>query len=134
MITSFEYDTSFQPPAPVAPVRIANPAGGDSVLLPMLVDTGSDCTLVPASVVRQLGLPPADFVAVLGVTGGKRRAVMHAAALEFGDLSIVARVVSFSHEALLGRDVLNQLLVTLDGLTGAISIRQPRPRRRRQRR
>jgi hypothetical protein len=83
--------------------------------------------------VRQLGLPPADFVTVRGVTGGKRRAVIHAAALELGDLSIVARVVALSHEAILGRDVLNRLRVTLDGPDGAISLQQ-RPRRRRVRR
>lgn len=65
------------------------------MLLPMLVDTGADCTIVPVSVAHQLGLPQADFVAVLGVAGGKRRAVMHAATLALGGLSIAARVVAF---------------------------------------
>ena len=129
MIAGFQYDSSFEPPAPVVPVRIAGPAGGDSVLLPMLVDTGADCTLIPASVARQLGLPQADFVAVLGVAGGKWRAVMHAAILALGELSIAARVVALSHEAILGRDVLNQLRVTLDGPDRELSVRKPRSRR-----
>ena len=135
MTARLAYDATLDPPGPVVPVRISAPAGQDSVMLPMLVDTGADCTLVPAALVRQLGLPPIDVIAVTGVGGARRRATVHAAALELGGLRLVARVVGFD-EAILGRDVLNHTVITLDGPGRAISVtgraRTRRPRRPRR--
>lgn len=53
-----EYDAeNFDPPAPVAYVTLRNPATG--VILPdvpMLIDTGADATLLPASAVQKIGV------------------------------------------------------------------------------
>jgi predicted aspartyl protease len=125
------YDASLDPPAPVVPVRISGPTGEDAVLLPMLVDTGADCTLIPASIVRRLGLPRIDVIGVSGVGGGKGRATVHAASVEFGGVRVIARIVAFADEAILGRDVLNQTVVRLDGpgLTMSIGGRSAHRRR-----
>ncbi|MBI5824833.1 MAG: retroviral-like aspartic protease [Chloroflexi bacterium] len=53
-----EYDAeNYNPPAPVAYVTLRNPATG-AVLsnVPMLIDTGSDTTLLPSDVVEKLGV------------------------------------------------------------------------------
>ena len=53
-----EYDAeNYNPPAPVAYVTLRNPATG-AVLsnVPMLIDTGSDTTLLPSDVVKKLGV------------------------------------------------------------------------------
>lgn len=76
-------------------------------MLPMLVDTGADATLVPARIVRRLGLPPVDVVAVSGVDGLKQRATVHLASVELAELRVEARIIAFADEAILGRDVLN---------------------------
>jgi predicted aspartyl protease len=132
--TRFAYDTSFDPPAPVVPVRLSGPTGDDAVLLAMLVDTGADCTLVPALLVRRLGLPQIDVIGVTGVGGARRRATVHAAAVELGGLRVLARIVAFAEEAILGRDVLNQAVVTLDGPSLAMFVTsRSRVRRRRSR-
>ncbi len=132
MIARFDYDASLDPPAPVIPVLIAGPLGEDAVMLPMLVDTGADCTLVPARVIHQLGLPQIDVIGLTGVGGAKRRATVHAAAVEVGGLRVLARVVAFVDEAILGRDILNQTVVTLDGPGLAVSVAgRSRSRRRR---
>ena len=126
----FAYDASLAPPAPVVPVRVAGPLGEDAVMLAMLVDTGADCTLVPAPIVRRLGLPQIDSIHVTGVGGARRRATVHAAAVELGGLRVLARIVAFAEEAILGRDVLNQAVVTLDGPRLAMFMSgRPRPRR-----
>jgi predicted aspartyl protease len=119
----FAYDASLDPPAPVVPVRVAGPLGEDAVMLPMLIDTGADCTLVPASIVRQLGLPQIDVVGLTGVGGAKQRATVHAASIELGGVRWIARIVALPDEAILGRDVLNQAVVMLDGPGLAISVR-----------
>ena len=133
MIERFAYDASLDPPAPVVPVRIAGPVGDAAILLPMLVDTGADCTLVPASIVRRLGLPRIDVIGVTGVGGARKRAMVHAASIELGGFRWLARVVAFADEAILGRDLLNQAVVTLDGPGLVMSIAgRSRTRRRRR--
>jgi predicted aspartyl protease len=126
----FAYDASLEPPAPVVPVRIGRPVGDEAVMLPMLVDTGADCTLVPAQIVHRLGLPRIDAIGVTGVGGATKRAMVHAASVELGGLRVLARIVAFADEAILGRDILNQAVVTLDG-PGLVMSVAARSRRRR---
>lgn len=122
MTARFAYDASLDPPAPVVAVRISPPIGEEAVVLPMLVDTGADCTLVPARIVRRLGLPEIDVIGLTGIGDAKRRATVHAAAVEFGGVRVLARIVAFVDEAILGRDVLNQAVLTLDGPGLAMSV------------
>jgi predicted aspartyl protease len=99
----------------------------------MLVDTGADCTLVPVSLVRQLRLPRIDVIGLTGIGGTRLRSTVHAAAIEVGELSLIARVVAFTDEAILGRDVLNEAIARLDGpgLTISITGRSRGKRRKR---
>lgn len=96
-------------------------------MLPMLVDTGADCTLVPVRIVRQLGLPQVDVVGLRGFGDIKQRATVHAASVELGRLRVTVQVVAFADEAILGRDVLNQGIMVLDGPGLTVSLR-PAPR------
>jgi len=128
----FRFDPSYEPPAPVLPVHVDRPKDeGSGVLLHMLIDTGADCTLIPANVARALRLPLVDRTEVLGVGGSSHPARVHAARLLVGTSSLLTRVVAFGSEALLGRDVLNQLFLELDGLAQTFSVL---PRRKRTRR
>jgi len=102
-------------------------------MLPMLVDTGADATLVPARIVHRLGLPAVDVVAVSGVDGLKQRATVHLAWVELAELRVKARIIAFADEAILGRDVLNQGIVTLDGPGLIISVQSAARKRRRSR-
>ncbi len=84
-------------------------------MLHALVDTGADCTLVPLEVARTLQLPVVDELWLQGIGGAARRALVHAAKLEFLGVQCLARVVAFGRETILGRDLLNRTLVELDG-------------------
>jgi predicted aspartyl protease len=133
----FAYDTELDPPAPVIPVRVSGPTGETAMMLPMLVDTGADCTLLPVPIVRLLGLPQVDTVRIVGVGEVALRATRHVAVIEIGPLRLVAKIAAFVDEAVLGRDVLNQAVVTLDGPGLAMAVtgrsragtRRRRPRR-----
>lgn len=122
MTRRFPYDESQDPPAPMLPVLFAAPGSEDSVLVPSLVDTGADCTLVPAAVARQLRLPLVDRVLVEGVGGATRRAPVYAAEVRFAGRRCVARIIGFDEEAILGRDLLNRMALLLDGPRLALSI------------
>lgn len=115
-MTRVAFDHSFDPPASVLPVRIAG-LGEDApaVLLRMLVDTGADCTLIPVRIAKSLRLPIVDRIQVLGVGSKALTAPVHAARVRLGALQTLARVVALGDEALLGRDLLNRLILRIDG-------------------
>jgi predicted aspartyl protease len=128
-VSTFRYDRRFDPPAPVVGFRIGSPGGVDAVLLPGLLDTGADATLVPARIARRLDLPQVDVARLTGVTGTARSVAVLAARIELPGFSTLARVIGFADEAILGRDLLNAWVATLDGPRGLLSIRtRPTPR------
>lgn len=90
-------------------------------MLRALVDTGADCTLVPREVALALQLPAVDEIWIEGVVGEARRAVVHAARVEFARVACLARVVAFGREAILGRDLLNRTVAQLDGPRRSLS-------------
>ena len=91
-------------------------------MLRALVDTGADCTLVPGEVARALRLPAVDEIWIEGVGGEARRAIVHAARVEFGHIRCLARVVAFGRDAILGRDLLNRTVARLDGPRLSLSL------------
>jgi predicted aspartyl protease len=110
----------------VVPLRVARPGAAEAVLLPALVDTGADCTLIPAAVARHLGLPVIDRVSVQGLGGAVRRVPVHAASAAFGGLRVLARLAAYEAETILGRDLLNRAVALLDGPAQKVALRRGR--------
>lgn len=119
----FAYAGTLDPPAPVLPLRVAAPGSEAAVLLPAVVDTGADCTLIPRAISRRLDLPRVDRLLIEGVGGTARPAPVHAAWVEYAGRRVLARVVAFGEETILGRDLLNRVIVLLDGPGLRLSIR-----------
>jgi predicted aspartyl protease len=120
----FRYDLTFDQPAPVVPLWVAAPGSRDGAVIPVILDSGADCTLVPQAVARALRLPAIDEIWIEGVGGTARRARVHAARVQLAQLRRLARVVGFGREAVLGRDLLNQLVARLDGPALELSFRR----------
>ena len=110
-----DYDDSYDPPAPVVPLRIADPDGAAGVLTTGLIDTGADCTVVSAVLAAALRLPKVDELEITGVGGGGGIVPVHAARVELAGAELVARVVAFGSEVIIGRDLLNRIVALLDG-------------------
>jgi len=116
-----EYDAeNFDPPAPVAFVTLRNPATGVTLPdVPMLMDTGADATLLPADAVRKIGVDiEADSGFEVETFDGETKR------LQFAKLELFFLNKKFAGEYLvierpmgiLGRNVLNNLRLVLDGL------------------
>lgn len=115
-MTRVSFDASFDPPASVLPVRIGGlDDHAPAAMLRMLVDTGADCTLIPARIAKSLRLPLIDKIEIMGVGGKTMAAPVHAARVRLGALRAIARLVALGDESLLGRDLLNRLVLTIDG-------------------
>ncbi|MET0388860.1 MAG: retroviral-like aspartic protease family protein [Polyangiales bacterium] len=132
--TRIAFDASYQPPAPVLPIGIGGiDSGSPTTMVRMLVDTGADCTLIPVHVARALRLPLVDRVELCGVGAVATVVSVHAARVLIAGMRVVARLMAFEDEALLGRDILNRLSLEIDGPGGWLSVgRKPAPKRTRK--
>ncbi len=118
-----EYDgENFDPSAPVAFVTLRNPVTG--VMLPdvpMLIDTGADATLLPASAVEKIGVEieaDSDFE-VQVFDGETKRLPLAKLELFFLDKKFAGEYLLIDRPiGILGRNVLNSLRLVFDGISG----------------
>lgn len=115
MSATFAYDDAFDPPAPVAHLRLVGLDGGAALLVQGLIDTGADCTLIPLRLARLLHMPEVDRIEIAGVAGGRAIVPVYAGRVELAGRRCLARLVACEDEVIVGRDILNQLVTRLDG-------------------
>lgn len=124
------FDDSYDPPMPVLPIHVSGvDANGPGVLLHAVVDTGADCSVIPVRAARALRLPVVDMISVQGFAGDGKARPIYAARLRFAGHNMLARVIAFGEEPLLGRDVLNRLVLHLDGPAQKLRVMQTRRKR-----
>jgi predicted aspartyl protease len=113
----FPYHNTFLPPAPALEVEVRNPHTGAAQILLAKLDTGADGTLIPEDLVQTLGLLSHDrFLAVAFDMQAKfipsYLIDLTVAGWVFTQLEVPTAPLPY---ILIGRDVLNQLVITLDG-------------------
>lgn len=123
------YDDSLDPPAPVLTVELRRPGSEASTLVSMLVDTGADASVLPRSVALTVGLVRVAEVEVTGVTGSPIQAPVFDGAIVVAGHQLKVEFVGVGEEAILGRDVLERLVVRLDGPRGRLRVTAPRRRK-----
>ena len=127
MTHRFRYDRTKSPAAPILPIRIGRPGTDPSVLVTALVDTGADATIIPQALARRLNLPVLADVGVGGSGGLSQRATVHAAFVEVAGARWPVQVIALGAESLVGRDLLNQWVVTLRGPQRVLELRTRSP-------
>jgi hypothetical protein len=114
------------PPAPILQATLINPKRNDDRIykIDAFLDTGSDLTLIPLEAVSALRLPLLNpRLSMLGVggaatTGFPCQVEMHIGAIQLPLLEVVscaAIAIGLPGQMIIGRDILNQLYVSLDG-------------------
>jgi hypothetical protein len=125
MNSYFEYDRNYSPVAPAAEIEIMGSKERPSVKIHALIDSGADATMIPTRHLREVRARKGRKVWLRGVTQHRIPIEQYWIWLRIGKFSPVQlQVVSdpVGEEAILGRDVLNQFIVTLNGLASTVEI------------
>jgi hypothetical protein len=115
----FPYDLGFAPPFPYVELIVRAPgANTPGEVVRLFVDSGSDQTVIPATVASRQQLDVGNLIRMQGFGPGLVTLREYEAELEFpGRPPIICPVLSAfaGLPAVMGRDVLNHYRVTLDG-------------------
>ncbi|MFL5340264.1 MAG: hypothetical protein ACJ8F7_08935 [Gemmataceae bacterium] len=132
MTTTYRYAVQCKPPAPFVAVSLSTSDGTVVVRdLPAQIDTAADRTIVPSAVIETLQLSPSRQSPFEGLGGALTRLslfelLIAVQPLAFGSVEVAAR--PDEQYVLLGRDVLNQYRIVLDGPRSMLEIGQSRQR------
>ncbi len=112
-----EYNRSSDPPAPFLDITVFDPAHPSvRQTTPAKVDSAADITALPASLVQALALTQTHWLKVAGYDNQEAQIAVYDAAVEIAHVRARIEVIAIPEDyALLGRDVLNQLRLLLDG-------------------
>lgn len=126
MNKSFEYDRSYLPPAPVITLTVDGYSdSAEPIMIRAMIDSGADGTMLPTAVLEKIEASYVDTVRMSGVTGTIEQRDRYRVRLHIGEIvvkGIDAVAVESEGEGLIGRDVLNQLVITLNGLAAELTI------------
>lgn len=125
MIT-FDYDTDYDPPMPVVSATVIHPDSDNlTANCIALVDSGADGTMFPLDLLEAIDAPIVGDARLRGVLGAGETVDVHLIRLQIGpyDLGGVRAVaMPEGSKPVLGRNVLNQFVITLNGLASVVEV------------
>ncbi|MCB9152784.1 MAG: retroviral-like aspartic protease family protein [Caldilineae bacterium] len=118
-VVNFIYGGSYYPPAPVVDITVrgTDPESSE-VRMKALIDTGADASMLPLQALQAVGAKHMETRFIRGITGARQAVETYLARVKVGSHVVVtadAIALAQDQDAILGRDVLNQLTITLDG-------------------
>jgi predicted aspartyl protease len=115
------------PPAPFVKTQVINPFTEQTLDLPGKLDTGAAMTVIPKDIVSALRLEQMGDVLCQGYDRVETLRPLYYVALEVAGyhFSIVEVTASPRRDALLGCDVLNHFILTLNGKDLTFELQDP---------
>ncbi|MCB0034195.1 MAG: retroviral-like aspartic protease family protein [Anaerolineales bacterium] len=128
MTISFEYDSGYPGPAfPVMEISLSNHKGEHLTAVTAYIDTGSDASTIPLAILGQIAARHLDHRWARAIEGTRYAVNTYLVTIHIGSEQLNGiQVIANEHtdEVIIGRDVLNQLHLTLDGLGLTTTISQ----------
>lgn len=119
MSTGFPHHTGYYPPIPCLEVRLRAPDSSQSQgPIRAIVDTGADITLVSQSVLDRIAAPEVDEVRLRSHWGEATTVVTYLIDIQMGEDTLPGIEVAgdlYGDSVLLGRNVINKLVLLIDG-------------------
>jgi hypothetical protein len=116
---STPYDRSYSPPVPVLRVSLSAPAETPHIgPLTAIIDTGADGTLIPSGYLEAVEAVGDGEAILHGALGEAREVHLFEVDLHLDSRvlpGVIAVADDYGHDIVLGRNVLNKLVLLLDG-------------------
>lgn len=128
MTAFFPYQSNY--PGLSFPVAAATVSGRDTKYQSItgLIDSGADATILPLDILRQIDARRIDVAWARTVTGQRYQVNLYQVHIRIGEFEVPGVEVIANEqtdEVILGRDVLNQLYLILDGPGEEVQIGLP---------
>lgn len=118
-MVQFLYDSSYDPAAPIMEIGVGIPEEkSPRHYTQAFVDSGADATMLPSAMLTEIGARFVGHKILSGITGQKDVVRLYLVVIHMPTgISYGIRAIARDgeNEAILGRDVLNQWRITLDG-------------------
>ena len=126
MIYTYSYDETFIPALPVAEVQLYQNREEAGVTLMALVDSGSDATMIPLRYLKQIKARKGAQKQIRGIAGLSYPVDTYRVSIKVGPHHTRLTVIADgqNRQMILGRDILNRMIVTLNGLAGVVELSQ----------
>jgi predicted aspartyl protease len=125
-VYTFAYSNDYTPAIPIVELGISLPKRSQAdVTVNALLDSGSDGTMLPVDLLDKIGAKPVGQGQIRGILGHSRPIELSLIKLYIGSHQLHAiRVIGIetTEEPIVGRNVLNHLVVTLNGLASVTEI------------
>jgi predicted aspartyl protease len=125
IVHTHDYDSGYMPAMPIIEVQLRRHAGHPPITLKAIVDSGADATMVPLHYLQELVARKAQTTWLLGTAGGRYEVDLYTVAVQIGEQpSQYVDVVGTmrQEEVIVGRDVLNQYVVTLNAPAHTVEV------------
>ena len=123
---TYPYSADYEPSMPIATVTLRAPSSGEVIGPEMaLVDSGADGTLIPINLLEQIGAVSIATGRLTWLWEESRPVNLYIVQMEIGPCVLPkVRVagVPAGTDLILGRNVLNQMVLTLNGPAGVMEI------------
>jgi hypothetical protein len=127
VVHTYDYDLSYNPAMPAVEVILGRALAEPILTVQGLVDSGADATIIPFDLLPQLHARKGKQAGLRGVTGTRVMIDLYEVSVQIGSFRLAkVEVVAGRQfdEVIIGRDVLNHFIVTLNGLASAVEISQ----------
>ncbi len=120
-----DYSSDFYPAMPVVDILVKPEVNEHGINLTAIVDSGADNTMLPANILDQLNVSKTQTAWMTGVSGSRVAVNLYWIFVQIGDFQpIYTEVIGIQNrdEVIIGRDIINQFAVLLNGPAHTIEI------------